>query len=367
MIAVTGSVGKTGTKEMLRACLGRVGKTHAAVKSFNNHWGVPLTLARTPADVAFAVYEIGMSNPGEIAHLVQFVRPHVAIITTIEPVHLAQFASIEAIADAKAEILGGIAPGGVAILNRDNLHYERLRNQADAAGVIHVSFGWHDDADVRIEAAQLRGDGSTVRVTSREPDTASTYEIGAPGAHIVQNSAAVVAALMAVGADPAIALAALRQATAPEGRGARSTLPAPGGSILLIDESYNANPASMRAALNILGTVGRKEYPRRIAVVGDMLELGKNSIAFHTGLEKAIGEAQVDLVFACGRDMRHLFERLEPTRQGAWAPTSAELEEALMRTIVAGDAVMIKGSLGSRMAPLVKALKDRFPGGTSNT
>ena len=367
VIAVTGSAGKTGTKEMLRACLGRVGKTHAAVKSFNNHWGVPLTLARTPADVAFAVYEIGMSNPGEIAHLVQFVRPHVAVITTVEPVHLAQFASVEAIADAKAEIIGGIAPGGVVLINRDNPHYERLRNQADASGVIHVSFGWHDETDVKIESAQMRSDGSTVKVTSREPAITCTYEIGAPGAHIVQNSAAVVAALLAVAAEPLLALPALKEATAPEGRGARTTLPAPGGRVLLIDESYNANPASMRAALSILGTVPRGEYPRRIAVVGDMLELGENSAAFHAGLADAIVAVEIDLVFACGRDMRHLFDSLEGMRQGAWAPTSAELEATLVLAVRAGDAVMIKGSLGSRMAPLVKALKDRFPGGTSTT
>jgi UDP-N-acetylmuramoyl-tripeptide--D-alanyl-D-alanine ligase len=181
------------------------------------------------------------------------------------------------------------------------------------------------------------------------------------------NSCAVVAALFACGVDAQIAVGALETATAPEGRGARSILPAPGGQVLLIDESYNANPASMRAAFNILGTVPRTKYPRRIAVVGDMLELGENSAAFHIGLADAIIAAEIDLVFACGRDMRHLFEHLGRAHQGAWAPTSGDLEAGLVREVKAGDAVMIKGSLGSRMAPLVKALKDRFPGGTSNT
>jgi UDP-N-acetylmuramyl-tripeptide synthetase/UDP-N-acetylmuramoyl-tripeptide--D-alanyl-D-alanine ligase len=365
VIAVTGSAGKTGTKEMLRQSLSRAGKTHAAVKSFNNHWGVPLTLARMPADTRYGVFEIGMSNPDEITPLVRLVRPHAGIVTTVEPVHLAQFASVEAIADAKSELFAGILPGGVAIINRDNPHYERLKRNAQAAGVRTCSFGWHDDADVRIEAVQMRADGSTVQLRSKSPAVACRYALGAPGAHVVQNSAAVAAALLAIGVDADKALQALQSATAPEGRGARKILAAPGGSILLIDESYNANPASMRSALDVLGTVPRSQFPRRVAVLGDMLELGPDSAAFHRGLAAAVEAAGVDLVFTCGRDMRHLFDRVASPRRGGWAPTSADLEADLVEAVRAGDAVMIKGSLGSRMAPLVKALQDRFPGGTS--
>lgn len=362
VFAVTGSVGKTGTKEMLRACLGRVGKTHAAVKSFNNHWGVPLTLARTPADVAYAVYEIGMNHSGEITPLTKMVRPHVAIVTTVEPVHLANFASIEGIADAKAEIFSGLESGGTAIINRDNPHWDRLCAAALAAGARVVTFGHHADADVRITAADVRADGSRVDLALRHCTVA--YDLSAPGAHIVQNSAAVVAALDVAGADLDQALPALAQASAPEGRGKRTTLAAPGSPILLIDESYNANPASMRAALTALGTVPREKFPRRIAVLGDMLELGATSEALHRGLCPAITAAEIDLVFACGPQMRHLFEAIPVPMRGAWAHDSAALEDKMLASLEGGCAVMIKGSLGSRMALLVKAIKDRFPGGT---
>ena len=367
VIAVTGSVGKTGTKEMLRQCFGRVGKTHAAVKSFNNHWGVPLTLARTPVDTRFAIYEIGMNHAGEIAPLVQFVRPHIAIVTTVEPVHLANFNSIEDIADAKAEIFTGLVSGGTAIINRDNPHYERLSTAALVVGAKIVCFGHALNADVWIEQAHMRDDGSAV--TARLANRTVAYNLGAPGAHLVQNSGAVVAALdTALDHDMAAvndALRALLSATAPEGRGARSVLGSVGQTILLIDESYNANPASMRAALTTLGTVPRAQYPRRIAVLGDMLELGAAGPDLHCGLHTAIDTAIVDLVFACGPNMRHLFDRLAKAQQGAWAASSPELEAIVVAAVQSGDAVMIKGSLGSRMAPIVKALKVRFSGETS--
>ncbi len=367
VIAVTGSVGKTGTKEMLRQCLGRIGKTHAAVKSFNNHWGVPLTLARTPADTTFAIFEIGMSHAGEITPLVQFVRPHIAIVTTVEPVHLANFKSIEEIADAKAEIFDGLVPGGTAIINRDNPHFERLKTAAQPVGAKIVSFGHDLNADVWIEQADMRDDGSTV--ITRLSNRTVSYQLGAPGAHLVQNSAAVVATLdTALVHDMAAvnnALGALRFATAPEGRGARSVVGSTRNNILLIDESYNANPASMRAALATLGTVPSTQYSRRIAVLGDMLELGAAGPDLHRGLHSVIDTANVDLVFACGPNMRHLFEKLSSAQQGAWAASSEELEAIVVAAVQSGDAVMIKGSLGSRMAPLVKSLKERFSGETS--
>lgn len=354
IVAVTGSVGKTGTKEALRACLSRIGPTHAAEKSFNNHWGVPLTLARMPAGAHYGVFEIGMNHAGEITPLAQLVRPHVAIITTVEPVHLEYFPSVEAIAEAKAEIFAGLEPGGTAILNRDNAFFELLETRAQARGARVLSFGRHQAADVHPEVWSLHADGSEIVVCLGGRRVA--YRLGAPGAHIAQNSLAVVAALDAVGADVESAVAALAQMKAAKGRGERFEVPVEGGAILLIDESYNANPASMRSALAAMATVPRDRFPRRIAVLGDMLELGSQSDALHAGLKEPIDAAEVDLVFACGPHMQRLFAALAPTRRGEWAETSQGLEDALVATVGPGDVVMIKGSLGSRMAPLVEAL-----------
>ena len=364
VIAITGSVGKTGTKEMLRQCFERAGKTHAAIKSFNNHWGVPLTLARTPANTQFAIYEIGMNHAGEIGHLVAFVKPHVAIVTTVEPVHLENFDSVDDIADAKAEIFSGLVPGGIAIVNCDNPHFQRLGAAAARAGARIVTFGHHPCANVRIEAADVRDDGSTISL--RLGVDPVSYELGAPGAHLVQNSAAVVAVLAHILGvrSPAFveALLALRDTGAPEGRGARTILKANGKDTLLIDESYNANPASMRAAIAALGTVPRTKFPRRIAVLGDMLELGPAGAELHRGLNATIESSDVDLVFASGPLMRHLFDDLEPKRQGKWAANAASLSSDVVDALQPGDVVMIKGSLGSRMAPLVKSVKERFAG-----
>ncbi len=369
VIAVTGSVGKTGTKEMLRQCFERIGKTHAAIKSFNNHWGVPLTLARTPPDTKFAIYEIGMNHAGEITPLVGLVRPHVAIVTTVEPVHLAHFESIEGIADAKAEIFSGLVSGGTAIINRDNPHYARLSQVAQPTGARLVTFGQHEFANVRIEARELSDEGSTV--TIQLATRRLNYRVGAPGAHIVQNSAAVVAALDVVLAGDVAAvdeaLRALDATVAPEGRGARSLIGTDDAQVLLIDESYNANPASMKAAIAALGAVPRKKFPRRIAIIGDMLELGQSSFALHRELHDPIEAASLDLVFACGPNMRHLFDALAPSRRGGWAENSEALTQVVISALRPGDAVMIKGSLGSRMAPLVKSVKHRFAGETSKT
>jgi UDP-N-acetylmuramoyl-tripeptide--D-alanyl-D-alanine ligase len=358
IVAVTGSAGKTGTKEMLRLCLSEIGVTHASEKSYNNHWGVPLTLARMPRDAAFGVFEIGMNHPGEIAPLVKMVRPHAAVITTVEPVHLEFFPSVEAIAGAKAEILQGLVPGGTAILPHDNPHFDLLKQRAAAVGAKLVSFGYAQTADVRAIQANLDGRGSSVIAgfgTQRFP-----YRIGAPGEHYVKNSLAVLAALLALGADGMRALPALLRVAAPAGRGQRTALDVPGGRILLIDESYNANPASVRAALAAMATTPREDYPRRIAVLGDMLELGQASADLHRGLKEAVDAAGVDLVFACGPMTRLLFDSLEPARQGAWGADSAELAPFVIEAVRAGDAVMIKGSLASRMAPLAQALLARY-------
>ena len=355
VVAVTGSVGKTGTKEMLRLCLGRLGPTHASEKSYNNHWGVPLTLARMPTKTAFGVFEIGMNHPGEIAPLVRMVAPDIGIITTVEAVHLAQFSSVTEIAEAKAELMQGVASGGTAILNRDNAYFDLLADRAEARGLFLMRFGSHADCDIRLVNIELAHDGSTVSVNVR--GRSLRYRLGAPGRHYVMNSLAVVAALDALGVDLEAGLAALAEVTPPPGRGERSTLQVAGGAVLLIDESYNANPASMAAALANLGSVPRTTYARRIAILGDMRELGPEADALHANLANAVSAAGVDLVFACGPHMRLLFEALPQAIRGAYAETSVELTASVRQLVAAGDAVMIKGSLGTNMAPLVKAVR----------
>ena len=358
IIAVTGSVGKTGTKEALRLALSACGETHASVASYNNHWGVPLSLARMPAAARYAVFEIGMNHAGEIAPLTRLVRPHVAIVTTVEPVHLEFFDSVEAIADAKAEIFLGVEPGGAAILNRDNPHFARLQNSAVQSGVEHiVSFGEHAAADARLINFSLP-DCSTVR--ARILGAYVTYKLGAPGKHIVLNSLAALAAVSLAGGDLALAALALSRLEPPTGRGARMRLDLPGGSVLLIDESYNANPASMRASLALLGEAKIGPRGRRIAALGDMLELGPRGEAFHRDLAEAVRGNRVDLVFCCGPLMRALWEALPSERRGGYAETSQALEPQLLAAVRAGDAVMVKGSLGSRMGLLVRALQREF-------
>jgi UDP-N-acetylmuramoyl-tripeptide--D-alanyl-D-alanine ligase len=365
IVAVTGSVGKTGTKEALRLCLAALGEAHASEKSYNNHWGVPLTLARMPQHAAYGVFEIGMNHSGEITPLTEMVRPHVAIITTVEPVHLAYFKSVEEIAEAKAEIFTGLVPGGTAILPRDNPHYSLLRDRAMKVGARILTFGFHEDADFRAVQVDLGAKGSSV--IAGQDSQRFPYRIGAPGEHLVRNSLAVLAALRALGADIMRAVPALASLAAPVGRGARTLLGEPDAHVLLIDESYNANPASMRAALAAVATTPREEFPRRVAVLGDMLELGDASAELHRGLKEAVDAAGIDLVFACGPMMKLLMDDLPAAKHGAWAASSLELAPALLDGVKPGDVVMIKGSLGSRMAPLVEALLARHgqarPGG----
>jgi UDP-N-acetylmuramoyl-tripeptide--D-alanyl-D-alanine ligase len=359
VIGVTGSVGKTGTKEALRLALTPDGETHASAASYNNHWGVPLSLARCPASVKYAVFEIGMNHAGEITPLTKLVRPHVAIVTTIEPVHLEYFGSVEKIADAKAEIFSGIEPGGAAVLNRDNGQYARLAAAAKAAGARIVSFGAHAGADARLMRYSLQADSSTVQARILGEDV--TYKLGAPGRHLVLNSLAVLAAVSLVGADLALAALALDRLKPATGRGARMTLRMPGGSALLIDESYNANPASMAAAIALLGQAPVGAQGRRIAVLGDMLELGDQGDALHRGLAAPLEAANLDLVYCSGPQMHALWEALPSSRRGGYAETAAELEPAVLDAIRDGDAVMVKGSLGSKMGPIVKALERQFP------
>lgn len=360
VIAVTGSVGKTSTKEALRTVLGPQGETHASAASFNNHWGVPLSLARCPASVKFAIFEIGMNHPGEITPLVKMVRPHVAIITTVEPVHLEFFSGIEAIADAKAEIFAGVEPGGAVVLNRDNSQFARLSKSAKAAKIERiVSFGSDEKADARLIDVSLHPACSAVRATILGQDV--TYKIGMPGRHMAMNSLAVLAAATLAGADLALSALALAQLKPASGRGVREALTLSGGTATLIDESYNANPASMAAAITVLGQADVGPRGRRIAVLGDMLELGTTGPDLHRGLAEAIKMNGIDSVFCCGPLMRNLWEALPSTKKGGYADNSAALEPQVVAAIGAGDAIMIKGSLGSRMKLIVTALQKRFP------
>ncbi len=358
VIAVTGSVGKTGTKEALRLTLAPSGSVHASIKSFNNHWGVPLSLSNMPKGTRFGVFEIGMNHAGEIDLLTRLVRPHIAIVTTIAPVHLGFFRSIEEIADAKAEIFRGLESGGTAIINADNPHYERLKNHALHEGAKIVSFGAAADADARVLDVVLKPDCSDV--TADILGLKLNYRLGAPGRHLVQNSLAVLAAVKLAGADLAAAARALDGLHAQAGRGGRTVIASKDGALAIVDESYNANPASMRAALETLGLTPRNEFKRRVAVLGDMLELGGQGPKLHQDLAEVVDGAGVDVVFACGELMGSLYQALPAGRRGAYAKTAAELAPALIAGVGPGDVIMVKGSLGSRMGPLVEALKRRF-------
>jgi UDP-N-acetylmuramoyl-tripeptide--D-alanyl-D-alanine ligase len=360
VIGVTGSVGKTGTKEALRLALSKDGETHASVASYNNHWGVPLSLARCPATARYAVFEMGMNHEGEIEPLARLVRPHVAIITTIAPVHLEYLGSLAKIADAKAEIFFGVEAGGAAVINRDIAQFAHLRRRAKEAGVARtISFGEHHEADARLIKCSLHPRCSTVEASILGHEF--SYKIGAPGRHLVINSLAVLAAVELVGADLALAALALAELTPVAGRGAPIVIDPPGGSALLIDDSYNANPASVDAALAVLGHAPVGPRGRRIAVLGDMLELGPKGRALHRGLVDSVLTNAVDLVFCCGPLMQALWQALPASRRGGYAGDSAALEAQVLSAIRAGDVVMVKGSLGSRMAPIVKALQRAYP------
>jgi UDP-N-acetylmuramoyl-tripeptide--D-alanyl-D-alanine ligase len=360
VIAVTGSVGKTGTKEMLRLALSKDGETHASIASYNNHWGVPLSLARCPVSARYAVLEMGMNHAGEIAPLSRLARPHIAVITTIAPVHLEFFGSLNKIADAKAEIFLGVQPGGAAVISRDIPQFAQLKRAANAAGVERVvSFGSHAQADAGLIKCSLHPRCSTVQANIL--GTELTYKIGAPGRHLVHNSLAVLAAAELAGADIALAALALAKFTVPSGRGAPVEIDPPGGTALLIDESYNANPVSVDAALALLGQTPIGPQGRRIAVLGDMLELGSKGKTLHRGLTAPIAANAVDLVFCCGPLMRSLWQALPAGQRGGYAEDSAGLEPQVVSAIRAGDVVMVKGSNGSRMAPIVKALQRVYP------
>ena len=356
VVAITGSVGKTGTKELLAGALACCGPTLASAGNLNNHIGAPLSLARLPQSAAYGVFELGMNHPGEIAPLSRLVRPHTALITTIAAVHTEFFTDLDAIADAKAEIFEGLEPGGTAVLNRDNVYFDRLAAAARSAGAGRiVSFGESPEADAQLLAWRPSGTGGTV--TAMIDGDEIDYEIAFSGRHWALNSVAVLACVQAASASIEQAARALRTVAPVAGRGVRHSIPIQGGSYELIDESYNASPAAVSAAIATLAeTEPSTPGGRRIAVLGDMLELGGDAARWHADLAGELEAAGIDLVYTAGPLMAYLHNALDPVWRGSHASDAESLTDILGAEIRAGDVVLVKGSLGSRMGPIVRRL-----------
>ena len=352
--AVTGSVGKTSVTQAIMAGLKLAGPAHSSVKSYNNHIGVPLTLARMPAATERAVFEIGMNHAEEIRPLSKMVRPHAAVVTTVGPVHTENFPDGEAgVARAKAEVFEGLEPGGVAVLNADNRWFELLKGEAEAVGATVRTFGGGEGCDARL--IDFQGAAGHAVVQGRLHGKAVDFPILQTGFHWGLNSMAVLLMLEALDVGLDDGLAALGSFEPLEGRGLERTIRLPGGGALtLIDESYNANPISMASALATLGA--RHTAGRRIVALTDMLELGPEAASFHAGLAEPLAEAGVDLVFCAGPLMKSLWDALPPTRRGGYAETAAELSPQVVRAAESGDVVMVKGSNGSKASALARAL-----------
>jgi UDP-N-acetylmuramoyl-tripeptide--D-alanyl-D-alanine ligase len=351
VVAVTGSAGKTTTKEMLKRAFGALGQTHASGASFNNHWGVPFSVASCPREAKYAVFEIGMNHFGEIRGLVPFAKPHIVLITTIAPAHLEFFGNCDAIADAKSEIFEGLLPGGPALLPLDSPYCERLRQRAAQLGVATIlTFGSGPCADARLTHYEETAEG--VRIRAEIFGKPVEAAIGAPGRHIASNALGGLLAVAAAGGDVQTAAAALSGFSALKGRGERIHV----GGVEIIDESYNANPASMAAALALLA----KAPGRKIAVLGDMLEMGENGPALHAGLAVHLDAA--DLVFMSGTLMAALNDALPAGRRHGYAKNSKELAPLVADAVKPGDTVLVKGSNGSKMGAVIEAIKTRFGG-----
>ncbi len=364
VIAVTGSVGKTGTKEALKLGLSGLGKTHATEGNLNNHWGVPLSLARMPADTEFGVFELGMNHAGEIAPLSRMVRPHAAVITTVEAAHLEFFNSVMEIADEKAAIMAGLEPDGSAILPRDNAHYTRLLAAAKTYNCRNiVSFGTSGDAVARLVSWSLTPDGT--QVAAEFDGERITYDMIVSGRHWALNSVAAIAAVRAIGADFHRAAGMLSKLAAPEGRGARRRVPMNGRSILVIDESYNASPAAVRVLAETMaqmhqpvgGPLDREAGGRLIMALGDMLELGTSAAQLHAGLAPSLKANKIDLVFTAGALMENLNKALPADMRGGHAKDSKALIPIITAAVKAGDVIAVKGSHSSHMEVIVAALQ----------
>ncbi len=358
VIGITGSVGKTGTKEFLACAFRAMGQTHASIKSYNNHWGVPLMLSSMHAGTDYGIFEMGMNHSGEITPLSQMVRPEISIITTIAPVHVGNFDNgIEGIAAAKAEILDGMGAGGKIILPRDNDWFDYLQAAAMKKGVEVFSFGEHSNADARLENIIEAANGT--RVSAIIGGEKVEYSLQIPGHHIAVNSLAVLMAVKLAGGDLKAAAKALSLQEPIIGRGKRELLDIGDAAnpVTLIDESYNANPAAMRAAFKVLALVDPGRGGRRIAILGDMLELGDAAPRHHADLALPLKAANVDLVYTCGKLMKNLHEALPANQRGVHKDSSAELAQIVPDVLVPGDVVMVKGSLGSKMGTVVEALR----------
>lgn len=355
VIAVTGSVGKTGTKEALRLALAASGPTSASARGLNNHWGVPLSLARLSPVAGYGIFELGMNHAGEIAVLTKLVRPHVAVITTVDAAHLGFFPSVEAIADAKSEIFLGLEPAGTAVLNSDNSFYERVAAAARRAGAAEIiGFGAGSSATVRLVDCMLDADGSNVEAALS--GKLLRFRLPIPGRHWAMNSLAVLAAAWAVGADLERAAAALAHLKPLPGRGRRYELSWQGGAVTLIDESYNASPAAVRAAIAVLGAAAPARGGRRIAVLGDMLELGDAAADFHRELAEPLLAAKVDRVFLVGALVEALHDALPEAIRGGLCRTADEAIPLLLRCLEPGDVVTVKGSRGVGLGRIVERL-----------
>lgn len=356
IIAVTGSVGKTGSKEQLRTMLGACGTVFASQGSFNNHWGVPLSLAQMPPETAYGAFELGMNHAGEMAALTRQVQPHVALITNIEAVHLEFFPTTEAIADAKAEVFLGMDVQGVAVLNRDNPHFARLVGHARTQGIQTIlSFGRGAGADARLLDCQLHADNSLL--TAEFFGQSLQFTIGAPGLHYAMNALGTLLAAQAAGASLTECATALAHYAPPQGRGARQQIAIPGGSITLIDESYNASPVATRAAIAVLGQTMPGTGGRRIAVLGDMRELGATAPQLHAELAAPLNAAGIDQVFCCGHIIQGLFENLPATMRGRYAADSKTLATLLPGMLRPGDVVLVKGSKSVHMELIIAAIQ----------
>lgn len=355
-VAVTGSVGKTSVKECLASVFARCGRAHASVKSFNNHWGAPLSLARMPRETERAVFEIGMNHAGEIRPLAKLVRPHVALVTRIAPAHLEALGSVEAIADAKAEIFEGLAEWGAAIIPGDDDQAARLGEAAGAAGAGWlVRFGTDPQAEARLVSYDCDATGGTgvVEVFGQRVKV----RVPAVGAHWGMNAAAILAAAYLADCPLQQAAEAIADWRPGAGRGAAAEVKIPGGAITLVDDSYNANPASVAAALAALAQRPCAKGGRRIAAIGEMYELGPDTGALHAALAEDIEAAKVDLVFVSGPGARPLFEALPESRRGGFAETAEDVAKAVAAAVKPGDVVLVKGSNASRMITVVESLK----------
>ena len=362
-VAVTGSVGKTSTKEMLRHVLKGQGKTSAGEQSFNNHWGVPITLARVPHDAAFAVVEIGMNNPGEIRPLAKLAQPDAATITRIGPVHLAAFSSVDDIAEEKSSIFSGLQSGGTAVINADSPGFEIMKRAASASGARAVTFGRSDTADWKLLDVRLSENGTILSAENR--GRVQYVKIAAAGQHFAENALGVLATVAAVGGDPVLAAIDLGTWLPPAGRGTRHKVVLSSNEeqeLTVIDDAFNASPVSLEAALEVLAgtnpgqtTLGRPG--RRVAILGDMLELGEREGDFHAGIARLAAVESVEVLHCAGKLMRCLYEALPSEKRGRWYATSEEMASKAHELARPGDVVLVKGSKGSRVSVVVDAIK----------